>query len=324
MNWTKQKIIVTAALVTASFFLLLPALLTPDVHSSANKKIATTPSFLWHAAKDTAELALWFGWDLQEHDSTALNSIPESTPEKIVWLQKTETASQKVALVGLTPTGDPLLVQVQLAGGEGETEIKLSATRSCGYFSRLWKWMLSWQDKRTLQLNLKQLESLVLERANQNKYYGFVVSEIGLTQQHFTGYRATVAQQDLFRFFGHNVQTIYSLAQRERMQTQGRACLLRYSGGINADSADVFVGIPAPAYTQLAGTQSTVLPAGTYAATMASGDEEQIRMARQAIRMYLADRNLTLKMPFAEEYIHETAANPDPSRWKTKVFAAYK
>jgi hypothetical protein len=322
--WTKQRIIGISVVATGCLFLLLPALLSPYVSGSASRKIAVDHPFILHAAADTGEVNLWFGPLFADNEEVKSDSLAEMTGQKITWTGIDVLTPQDVKLKGVTPAHDTLTIDIRLTVLDKETEIILTSKRSCSYFARLWKWILSWQDKRVLHKKLDRLESLMMERADRNLYYGFVVSETGLAQQHFTGYRANVGNSDLFRYFSYNIQSMYGLAQGEHIPVQGRACLLRYSSESATDSTDVFVGLPTPAYTQLEGTQTATLPPGTYAATIASGGEEQITLARRAIRTYLLDRNLTLKMPVVEEYIHETASLPDPSRWKTKVYAAYK
>ena len=321
-NATLQSKLVIFFLTFTCTVCLIPMFLTDEVTSNASLNLESAPAFPYHAASDTTDLKLWLihlGKPLENSDPK--NNLQNTS---VRWIDHAMGPDSTISWTGLHAKNDTIHIQIQVKNALPGTLIEMTRTRHCSYFSRMWKWILSWQGSSLLKKNLAELETLVRQRADQHIYYGFIISETGLSPGTFAGYRATVHKKDVFRYFSLQIQNVYSLCQKQGILSPGRACLLRYAESVDTDSSEVFAGLPIPDYLQLAGTQRVKLPAGTFATTIAEGGEPQIEKARLAIRKYLADRNLTLKMPVVEEYIHESAANSDPSLWKTKIYAAYK
>lgn len=321
-NPTLPSRLVIISLTLTCILCLGPIFLSDEVASSATMDIEADPAYSFHAASDTTDLNLWLTHFRYSKKSS--NQAEKLDTASMNWIAHSMTPDSSISWTGQQSETDTIRFYIQFNKVTTGTQVELTCTRKCGYFSRLWKWILAWQESGLQEKNLSQLQQLILQRANQNVYYGFVISETGFSPTSFAGYRSVVHQKDVFRYFSLQIQNLYSQCQQQGIAASGRACLLRYASHIDTDSTEVFVGLPIPDYIQLGGTQRVQLPAGTYAATIAEGGEAQIQMASLAIRKYLADRDLSIKMPVVEEYIHESVDNADPALWKTKIYVAYK
>lgn len=171
---------------------------------------------------------------------------------------------------------------------------------------------------------LNNLKTLVEGHTSNPTYRGFTIQVVDLPARTYVGYRSKVNFNDISAYFAKNMPALYKAALGSGAKQSGAPSGLYYEWDMEANVADMAVAIPVESAVPIKGASVEEIPAGKAVVIDYYGSYEGTGEAHYAIDDYLKDYGLNAGSPVIEEYITDPQAEPDTSKWLTKIIYPVK
>lgn len=164
--------------------------------------------------------------------------------------------------------------------------------------------------------NLKR----ICEEIAHKKYGGYEVAEAQLPAKYYVGVRKMIAFPDIPVFFGANLPLAMGKIQEAGLQPAGPPSGLFWKYDEAAHMTDMAAVVPVSADHKF-GDGLSVFPvaAGNALVIDYYGVYDSTGKAHYAMDAYMAEKKLRTIPPVIEEYVTDPGAEPDTSKWLTRV-----
>lgn len=183
--------------------------------------------------------------------------------------------------------------------------------------------MLTDMDKAVgtdFEKGLAKLKALCEDLAVHPKYRGYEVTETDLPTRYYAAIRKTVTFADMGAFFHENMGKTAELTEKAGGKIAGPMSGLFWSYDESAGKSDCGTAAPLAEAQKLGGgVQVFTVNGGRAAVIDYYGPYEKTGDAHYAMDEYMTKNGLTSTSPVIEEYITDTAAEPDTAKWLTKI-----
>lgn len=163
--------------------------------------------------------------------------------------------------------------------------------------------------------NLKK----VCEDIAHPKYRGYAINEVPQTEQYFVGVRRTIKQSELTAFYGEVFPLVMAAAQKSGVQITGMPSSLTYMWDDSTKTADIAAVFPIAKAQKVDTFTVFTMRASNSLAIDFYGLYDSIGIAHQAMEDYMKLKTLEMMPPCIEQYVTDPAAEPDTSKWLTKL-----
>lgn len=164
--------------------------------------------------------------------------------------------------------------------------------------------------------NLKR----ICEEIAHKKYLGYEVAEAELPAKYYVGVRKVVAFPDIPAFFGANLPLAMGKIQEAGLQPAGPPSGLFWNYDEAAGTTDMAAVVSIATEHQF-GDGLSVFPVAAGNALIIDyyGVYDSTGKAHYAMDAYMAEKKLRSIPPAIEEYVTDPGAEPDTSKWLTRV-----
>jgi effector-binding domain-containing protein len=163
--------------------------------------------------------------------------------------------------------------------------------------------------------NLKK----VCEDIAHPKYRGYAIEELPADAQYFVGVRRTIKQEDVAAFYAEIFPKVLDAVQKSGVQLTGAPSSLTYLWDDSTKTADIAAVFPIAKAQKIDTFTVFTLPASNQLLIDYYGHYDSIGVAHLAMEDYMKLKTLEMLTPCLEQYITDPAAEPDTSKWLTKV-----
>jgi effector-binding domain-containing protein len=163
--------------------------------------------------------------------------------------------------------------------------------------------------------NLKK----VCEDIAHPKYRGYAIEELPADAQYFVGVRRTIKQEDVAAFYAEIFPKVLDAVQKSGVQLTGAPSSLTYLWDDSTKTADIAAVFPIAKAQKIDTFTVFTLPASNQLLIDYYGHYDSIGVAHLAMEDYMKLKTLEMLTPCLEQYITDPAAEPDNSKWLTKV-----
>jgi effector-binding domain-containing protein len=111
-----------------------------------------------------------------------------------------------------------------------------------------------------------------------------------------------------------------SAIEKSRARMMGAPTGLYFTWDAQNTRTDMAAGIPVRGKVSGEGIEMIHIPAQTAYIVDYYGDYESLTIPHEALSLFLAENNLTGKAPVVEEYVTDPSAEPDTSKWLTRIY----
>ncbi|MCC7246571.1 MAG: SRPBCC family protein [Saprospiraceae bacterium] len=165
--------------------------------------------------------------------------------------------------------------------------------------------------------NLKKL----CEGIAHPKYKGYEVVEMDMPVRYFVGLRKEVPITDISAFFQQNLPLAMSAVQENAMTPDGPPCTIVWSYNDSTGLTDMAAVVPVTAAKKLGDGIGVFTLGGRKALKIDyHGQYDSTGLAHAAMEEYLSKKMLTWVPPAIEEYVTDTAKEPDTTKWLTRIY----
>lgn len=159
----------------------------------------------------------------------------------------------------------------------------------------------------------------VCEQIVHPKYRGYDVVESEAAKQYYIGRRDTIPQAEVTSFLADHFLQILAALKNEAIDVHGKSASLTYLWEDSTKTADIAAVIAMEEPKKLTGFEMFTI-GGSKALTIEYyGLYDSIGPAHLAMGDYIKEKGLQMIPPAVEEYVTDTAAEPDTMKWLTKV-----
>ena len=163
--------------------------------------------------------------------------------------------------------------------------------------------------------NLKK----VCEDIAHPKYRGYAIEELPAEALYFVGVRRTIKQSEINAFYAEIYPKLIAAAQKGGVEIIGRPGSLTYVWDDSTKTTDIAAVLPiAKAQKIDTFTVFTINPSNRLLIEY-YGAYDTIGTAHSAMKDYMKLKTLQMIPPSLEQYITDPAAEPDTSKWLTKL-----
>jgi effector-binding domain-containing protein len=168
---------------------------------------------------------------------------------------------------------------------------------------------------------LSMLKDIVEEEAaNAPAGTTYEIQEVELPERYFLAIREEINMDKLTERYAENLPAVFQACEKNKVETTGMPCGLFYSWDEETGTTDVAHCAPIAKKVSLEGYECITLPAGKVLIVDYYGPYEGSVAAHEAITKYCEEKGVEPKMPVIEQYITDPGAEPDPSKWLTKIY----
>jgi effector-binding domain-containing protein len=163
----------------------------------------------------------------------------------------------------------------------------------------------------------------LLKEIVENEYAqikDFDVKQVIFPAKNYAAVRGNVSFSEMTSFYESSFGTLMQAIGKSRVRKIGVPSGLYYSWDEQNTNTDMAAAIPVRGSLSGEGIEMIHLPAQTAYMIDYYGDYESLYYPHQALNMYLTENMLTPKSPAVEEYVTDPAAEPDTSKWLTKIY----
>lgn len=163
--------------------------------------------------------------------------------------------------------------------------------------------------------NLKK----VCEDIAHPKFRGYEIAEAPTEVQYYVGIRRTIKQSELAEFYAEAYPKLFEAVQKSGATMTGSPASLTYIWDDSTHTTDIAAVIPiAKAQKIDTFTTFTINPASALHIDY-FGQYDSIGTAHMAMDDYMKKKMLQMIPPAIEQYITDPKAEPDTSKWLTKL-----
>jgi effector-binding domain-containing protein len=148
----------------------------------------------------------------------------------------------------------------------------------------------------------------------------YQIQRVKFPARRYAAIRAEVAFSDMSGFFGKSYQDIEAAIRKKFARKVGAPAGLYYTWDEQNMKSDLAAGIPVNRPVGLGNVKTIGLPASTAYLVDYYGSYEGSIYAYEALDLYFSKNGLKMKPPVVEEYITNPQAEPDTSKWLTKIY----
>jgi effector-binding domain-containing protein/ribosome-associated toxin RatA of RatAB toxin-antitoxin module len=156
-------------------------------------------------------------------------------------------------------------------------------------------------------------------------YRGYTIELQEIPTRKFLAHREEIAISDIEGFYTEHLGKLMGTVARSGTELDGAPIGLYYTWDEENGRTDMAAAIGIKGDVEPTGqSQIVIIPAGKAAVVNYSGPYEGLGEAHMAIDDYLNDFSVEAKSPVIEEYVTDPMAEPDTSKWMTKIIYPLK
>jgi len=153
----------------------------------------------------------------------------------------------------------------------------------------------------------------------------YEIRTVDLPERHYIAARGEVRFEEMAHFYEQHLSRIMQWMTQRSLQPAGQPCGLYYTWEEAAQKTRMAAAIPVSQSVQPGeGLELITLPAGKAAQMDYYGGYDGLGKAHEKMEAYLQSRQLTADVPAVEEYVTDPGAEPDTSRWLTRLYYPLK
>lgn len=163
----------------------------------------------------------------------------------------------------------------------------------------------------------------LLKQISENEYaamQSYNVEEIKFPAKTYAAIQKVVAFDQMQSFFAESYEQIMVEMGKKGIKMAGAPCALYYEWDEQNGTTNVVAAIPIKNAAKLGDLKIIQFPATTAYLVDYFGPYDKSAPAHYACDLYLSKKGLKQKSPVIEEYITDPSAEPDSSKWLTKIY----
>jgi len=168
---------------------------------------------------------------------------------------------------------------------------------------------------------LASLKTICENLAAQKAKYGFIIEEFDFKGKTYIGKKETIKFDKMQAFFAKNFYSIAQLIGEKGIEMDGYPSGIYWSWDMEKMTSEMAVAIPVKKITESpsADFELITLPVAKALKIKYYGAYEKIGDAHIAMDAYMKDHGLKQLVPVIEVYVTDPMAEPDTTKWITKV-----
>ncbi len=327
------KVIGIILLVLIGLFLLLGIFAPNEIRTERTAVFPAPPSVVYNTISDLKTWEEWSVW--QEMDPTTEVTYGENAAGAgayYTWVGE-KTGSGRVTIVSVEPN-EKIDVEVSFDGmGTAETPFKLEPAPegtkvTWSFFTEIpypWNALSLFQpgaaaiDKdydRSFELLKKYLEDKTAGTSTAP-----MIQEKDMPDRHFVAIRNHITTAQIAETFGRDFGRISRFLQENKVEMAGMPCGLYFNWDEATDEMDMASAIPVAEPLPVEGDMELItLPASKTLIVDHYGGYEDLMHSYNAAQAYLTAHHLEASQPMYEEYLTDPGAEPDTSKWLTRIY----
>lgn len=148
----------------------------------------------------------------------------------------------------------------------------------------------------------------------------YQIQKVKFPAKKYAAIRAEVSFNDMTGFFAQSYQDIEVAIRKKFARKVGAPAGLYYTWDEQNMKSEMAAGIPVNRPVGLGDVKTISLPTSTAYMVDYYGSYEGSIYAYEALDLYFSKNELKMKAPVVEEYITNPQAEPDTSKWLTKIY----
>lgn len=319
-------------LVLVGIFLLLGIVAPKDFHVERSIVINAPRTAIFPHLQTFEKQKTWSPWNERDpnmqheiigRDGTvgAINrwksKVEGNGEQEIIAIQPNERLETKLRFEGMGESKASL----SAADADGGTKITWAMDGGMpfpwsvmGLFMNMDKMLGSDFEK-----GLTKLKTIM--EATPKTYRGYTVQEMDAPAKHFIGHRETLDMDKMgSENFAQHLPKVFAAVQTAKLEMDGMPCGLFFVWDETNRKVDLAYAIPVKTKAEVKGFNSFEIPAGKLLVVDYYGPYTGTGEAHFAMDEYVKEHNLQSGTPVWEEYITDPMAQPDTSKWLTKVY----
>lgn len=149
---------------------------------------------------------------------------------------------------------------------------------------------------------------------------GFKIKQVKFSAKSYAAIRKEISFKDMQSFFQQSYETIQRAMRKKYLRPRGAPSGLYYTWDEQNMKSDMAAAMPIRGKINVGEVKTIKLPKTTAFSIDYYGSYEGSIYAHKALGLYMQQNGLTLKAPVVEEYITNPQAEPDTSKWLTKIY----
>lgn len=121
-------------------------------------------------------------------------------------------------------------------------------------------------------------------------------------------------------FFSQSFPKLFEILAENQIQPAGPPCGIHLKWDEEAGRFRVAVAAPVRKKKKLEGIEMISLPKATTYSVDYYGPYEKSSRAHFAVELYFSRNNLIIKPPVIEEYLTDPTQEPNPAKWRTRIY----
>jgi effector-binding domain-containing protein len=138
--------------------------------------------------------------------------------------------------------------------------------------------------------------------------------------KNYAAVRDEVGFSDMQSFYATSFTTLMQAMEKSRVRMIGLPTGIYFTWDQQQMTTDMAAALPVRGNLKGEGIEMIHIPAQTAYMVDYYGSYELLNIPHQALELYLTQSNLKTKPPAIEEYVTDPTAEPDTSKWLTKIY----
>ena len=306
----------------------LGVILPKEYSLQLEKQMGTSPNYIYNVISDPTIK----GWNhLEFIDTTATFEFLDKTGKGagFSWenekgksrmrIQETEKNTSVTNHVYFYGEEEPKVTTYTLTEEGDGSKLEVEWLGKFDFPYNLMALLVKRKVKSRIEKEFERLENLVIKRAHEGVYRGYLVSPIDVPESIYISNRGEVTEENVEAFYAQNMSTLYRILQDAGVQSTGADCALIYDMNKELKEVDLAAAIPIGEDVSISDANTVILPQANAIQVDYYGSRSQSSLAHQAIREYLEDRGLFAQIPAVEEYVTDVLEEKDPNKWLSKI-----
>lgn len=332
------KIVGITLLVLVAFYLILCALGPKRVDANASVTVNAPVRLLYNSV---ADLETWENWSVWNIRDTAM---------KVTYGDTTVGKGGSYSWVdGQGETGNLKLIEAEQdkhlksriqfgnwpgysfgdwtfegMGDSSKLTWKMSSDTDIPFMARgpLYVMDLNGAIEKDFSEGLDNLKAYVEKKATPPYMYdGYEIKLVDIPERKFAAHKETVSFDEMQPFFAKYFPSLMGAVIRSGVEPEGMPSALYYNWDEENNVSDMAAAIGVKGDVPLgSGDEMITLPAAKGAMIDYYGDYEGLGKPHMAIDAFIFDFDHDMGAPVIEEYITDPMAEPDTSKWLTRIY----
>ena len=138
--------------------------------------------------------------------------------------------------------------------------------------------------------------------------------------RYYVGLRAVVAIPDIAKQYAENFMKVGAAVKAQKLETVGAPSGMFYTYDEEKQQTDMVVALGVKTKATVKGYSTIEIQAGKVLIIDYYGPYENLGSAHETMDKYMTKNGLKVRYPVIEEYISDPMAEPDSTKWLTKVY----